>query len=424
MIYYKKLKNNMLFIELKLLLHILLMSKKEDYVTVAELSDTIKNLLSTSISSQKVKGEISNMKISGKNIYFTLKDNTASISVVCWNGVDDKKYKEIHNGDDVFVYGKINCFQKQGTYQLTAYKVDRIGMGDIHEKYEVLKKTFERNGYFSKKRELPTKINRIGILTATEGAALQDVLYVLNSNNFYGEIYVKNCAVQGANCPLSVAEGIKYFNELNKNIPFDILLITRGGGSFEDLIGYSSSEVVRAIHESDIITISAVGHEVDCMLSDLAADYRAPTPSVAGEIITTYQKKKQDKLKKIIEKIEKKTMILENNLDNIYDKILTCNKLLETINPEYRIKNEKNKLEMYKTSLNSKYDTQFYILTDKLKKLKYNVDQYNMNKNFTNGFSMIVDRHYNIIDDVDVFKKYIADKKHITIIFKNGSYDL
>ena len=269
------------------------MSKKDNSITVSELNTKIKDVIVENMSDIiRVKGEISNIKISNKNIYLALKDESSSISVIYWSGVDTLNDK-VQNGDDVIVTGKINCFHKQGTYQIICSKIEKIGIGNLHEKYESLKKSFHQKGYFSKKRQIPNKINRIAILTSTEGAALQDVLYVLKSNSFSGEVVIKNCFVQGQNCPESIKSGIEYFNKLHKIKYFDILLITRGGGSFEDLMGYSSKEAVRAIYDSPIITISAVGHEVDCMLSDMAADYRAPTPSIAGEVISSIQKKKK-----------------------------------------------------------------------------------------------------------------------------------
>ena len=200
------------------------MSKKENFITVSQLNDKIKGLLTKSFGEQiKIKGEISNVKVSNGNTFLTLKDDESSINVVSWRN----EIKNIKNGDDVVVTGNVTCYPKQGTYQVTTHKIDRIGIGNLYEKLEKNKKTFEEKGYFSKSKEktyFPTTINRVAILTSKEGAAIQDILYQLRVNLFCGEVYVKNCQVQGQSCPQSICDGIEYFNKLNKTKPIDILL--------------------------------------------------------------------------------------------------------------------------------------------------------------------------------------------------------
>jgi len=273
------------------------MSKKSDILSVSELNDKIKNTIEQNFQNTlKVKGEISSLKISGKHCYFVMKDSASSINMIMWNYVMDLK-----QGDDVVVTGKMNCFQKNGTYNVSAFKIEKIGIGNIYEEFEINKKKFESKGYFAKSMnpiEVPKVISRIGILTASEGAAIQDVLYVLKNNGYHGDIYIKNCNVQGTLCPDSVKQGIKYFNKLHKKKQLDVLLITRGGGSFEDLSGYSHKKIVKEIYKTKIYTISAIGHEVDTMLSDYASNYRSPTPSIAGEVISESYKTKKESLHK------------------------------------------------------------------------------------------------------------------------------
>jgi exodeoxyribonuclease VII large subunit len=253
------------------------MSKKKDFITVTCLNNTIRDLLKENISEiLKVKGEVSNLKLSNGNTFFTLKDKDSAISVVSWGNTFD-----ITNGDDIFVSGKITTYGKQGTYNIQIFKVEKNGIGNIFETYEKLKKVFEKEGLFSKKRKFPLTINKIGIVSAYEGAALQDILYVLKANAFSGEVFVKNCYAQGKYCSQSVSNGIEYFNNMKNKV--DLILISRGGGSVEDLMGYSAESVIRAIYNSNIFTISAVGHEIDTMLSDYAADHRSPTPTRAAE---------------------------------------------------------------------------------------------------------------------------------------------
>lgn len=248
--------------------------------TVSQLSDHIAHMVDDKMPKDiKVTGELSSVKYSGKHVYTTIKDNKSSISCIFWNYLKFP-YKD---GDKVNIYGKITYYAKSGSLSFIGSKIELIGIGEIYKKYQDNYEKFKKLGYFNNKLDLPNTINTVGILTAKDGAALQDVLYVLKNNNFEGTVYVYNCVVQGEKCPKSITDGIKYFSKHHKKI--DVLLITRGGGSIEDLMGFSDESVVNAINKCKFYTISAIGHEVDNMLSDFVANYRAPTPSVAGEVI-------------------------------------------------------------------------------------------------------------------------------------------
>jgi exodeoxyribonuclease VII large subunit len=294
------------------------------------LKETITKTYNKGIS---IIGEASNIKINNNNLYMTLKDSESSLSCVSWNCST-----KINNGDKIVCYGKITLFNKSGTYNLNVSKIIHVGIGNLQKKYDEIKKKYEDLGYYKQenKKDLPKHINSIGIITSLEGAAIQDILYVLKQNNFTGTIYIKNVQVQGGLCPETVSEAIKYFN--NKKEKVDILLITRGGGSFEDLMGYSDPKVIEEIYKSKIYTISAVGHETDTMLSDYVADYRAPTPSIASEFISKRQKEVLNELDDIIyyfksisplqiinniSKTKQRIQILENSIPNINDKINT-----------------------------------------------------------------------------------------------------
>lgn len=261
--------------------------KGDSSLTVSELTDIIKSLFNTTFNQAKlcIIGEISNFKPSKNNLFYTLKDGSSSINAVMWNyGSRKEQMKDIKDGKKVKVYGSITLFSKSGTYNLNSYKIELLGVGDLHQEYMDLKEKFVKLGYFDEsiKKELPTSLNKIGIITAADGAALQDFLYVLKKNNFSGKVYIKNCLVQGNNCPQAVGSAIDELDTMG----FDVIVVARGGGSFEDLFGFSSEEVIEAIYKAKTCIISAIGHEVDFMLSDFAADIRAPTPSIAGEIIS------------------------------------------------------------------------------------------------------------------------------------------
>ena len=392
------------------------MYKKDNFITVTDLNNTIKATITEKFLSQlNVKGEISNVKTSGPHTYLTLKDSDSSINVVAWN----IKFPNIHNGDDVIVTGKIACFIKGGTYQISASKIDKIGIGHFYEILEQNKKTFTEKGYFEKSQlclPLPDVIKCIGILTSSEGAALHDILYVLKKNMFYGKVYIKNCSVQGQLCSQSVSEGINFFNNFNKKDSVDVLIITRGGGSFEDLIGYSSKEIVKAIYKTPIYTISAVGHEVDTMLSDYSANYRAPTPSIAAEVVSSIQKKIKDNLADNLEYVQTLKIQIKNKLVNFKESLKSASKMLNAISPLNYLTNELNKLDRIKSDLHSKIKNIIEKNKNELNNYSIKNNSFNPAQTFENGFVAIIDEQNNLINSLKTFNEYV-----ITSIFPNSS---
>lgn len=256
-----------------------------DPITVSDLTSQVKkSLYNTFKNTILVVGEISNFRPSRGRAFFTLKDDTSQISAVMWD-FDQNKYPQIKEGKQIKVTGKITLFQKSGSYNITVYDMMLIGDGELHQKYMELQKKYSEMGYFDQniKKSLPNTINSIGIITAPDGAALQDFLYALKENNFIGKVQVMGCLVQGKNCPDNVAKCIE---KLDKK-KLDVIVITRGGGSFEDLFGFSHPKILDALYNAKTCTISAIGHEVDNMLSDFAADIRQPTPTRAGEVLSS-----------------------------------------------------------------------------------------------------------------------------------------
>lgn len=297
--------------------------------------------------SHTIKGELHNYSKRNGNIFAAIKDKNSSIDIICWNCLEDYE-----NGDEVEIYGRINFYKKTSKINLQIFSIKKLGQGDHHKLYEKLKQNFQNLGYFDRKKEMPKNINNIGIVTSKDGAALQDVLYVLKNGGFDGNIIIKDCLVQGINAPNSIKDAIESFKVNRETNNVDLILITRGGGSLEDLMAFSSEKVVKAIYESDIFTISAVGHEIDSMLSDFTADLRAPTPSIGAQIIINEYNKKfaiyldankillkiQFELKSRIDSIKKKfpskddliKKIIDTRLKQLLDEIKTRFKIIKT----------------------------------------------------------------------------------------------
>lgn len=255
-------------------------------LTVDELNKQVKNALNSLHTADiTISGELLNVKGSKTHLYFTIQGKKTKLNGAYWNYVGDFK-----DGDKVHLTGYITLYEKTGQYQIIARRIEVIGQGELFTEQQLLKKEMELLGYFNKEKIIPKKVVNIGLITAVDGAAIKDFLYVLNTNNFIGNVFIRNGAVQGVKCPQSIADEIKFFNTYKNGI-LDIIIITRGGGSYDDLCGFSSREVVKAVYDSKKPVISAIGHEVDFMLSDYAADIRAPTPSIAGEIIVENNKR-------------------------------------------------------------------------------------------------------------------------------------
>lgn len=393
-------------------------NKPENVYSVMELNNYVKDvIIGTLHESIKVTGEISNMKISNGNLYATLKGDESSISIVSWGYAKYKK-TEIKNGDEVIVDGKVSCYTKFGTYNLTITNIQHVGVGELHATYETLKKKCETLGYFSQalKKPTPTSINRIGIVTALGGAAIQDILYVLKKNNFLGTVVIRGCQVQGNSCPQSVVNAInelsKWKDNMNNNL--DVILITRGGGSFEDLMGFSDIKVIEAIKKSKIFTISAVGHEIDFMLSDFAADVRTPTPSVAAEYICSNQSN-------IANKLSICRTYFENHIKSVIDNKLAQHQI-EVNSLSYKLKDPTSeldsgikKLEELKQFFNNKTDSMIDKCLNKLGQLQLELDGHNMDKVLESGYALILNRG-RICDSITSLK---IDQK-LKIKFKDG----
>jgi exodeoxyribonuclease VII large subunit len=257
--------------------------------TVSELTRSIRGTLETRFAAVWVQGEISNYKLhpSGHQ-YFTLKDQRTQISCVIWRDTMVPQRQSPADGAQVQVYGSVTVFEARGQYQLNVQILQPRGVGLLQAKFEALKRKLEAEGLFSqeRKRALPKCPRRIGIVTSLSGAAIRDVLNVLRRRAPWLEILINPVRVQGIGAAQEIAVAIRDFTKPNEMFaPVDLILVTRGGGSIEDLWEFNEEIVARAISHSAIPVVSAVGHEIDFTICDFVADLRAPTPSAAAELI-------------------------------------------------------------------------------------------------------------------------------------------
>ena len=257
--------------------------------TVSSLTANIKHSLESGFRRIILDGEISGWKrhTSG-HCYFTIKDDGAQISAVMFASYFEKckARDELKDGAKVSVFGSLTVYPPRGNYQISVLSAKISGVGELMRKYLELKDRLGKEGLFSpeRKRLLPTLPRRIGIITSETGAVIHDMCTVLTRRFPALEIRLFPCQVQGATAAASIVCGIAYFNDKRLDWRADLLIVARGGGSFEDLFCFHDESLVRAIAASAIPTISAVGHETDFTLCDFAADVRAGTPSIAAEM--------------------------------------------------------------------------------------------------------------------------------------------
>lgn len=318
-------------------------------ITVTQLNEYISKILRSDINLSKIVviGEISGYRYrTGKHIFFDLIDGNSKISCNIWEsyrGYIDEKI--IDNGKKVIVIGSVNPYSKNGTYSLNIVHMEEKGKGEENEAFLKLKNKLEKEGLFDQKckKDIPEFPGCIGVVTASNGAAVEDIKKSIRDKNTYTDIIIFDTIVQGTNAPRSIINSIVLANKLNEegSIRIDTLIVGRGGGSAEDLSCFNDEDLARAIFSSKIPIISAVGHETDFSISDFVADVRANTPNAAGEmaVMNTYElideinQRRDSLIKNIINKIRYEEAILLSQIDilrsNVRNKLLTERAILE-----------------------------------------------------------------------------------------------
>jgi exodeoxyribonuclease VII large subunit len=253
--------------------------------TVWELTRRIQATLEDGFPQVWVVGEISNYKqhTSG-HVFFTLKDERASLRCIIWKSTAERLRHEITDGLEVEAKGHLSVFEKAGNYQLYVSSIKPRGVGALEVAFRRLKEKLQKEGLFDPvhKRPLPHFPRRVGIVTSPTGAAVRDIIHVLARRWPPAEIVLAPALVQGPGAAAEIVRGIRWLNRLRS---IDVIIIGRGGGSLEDLWPFNEESVARAVYASDVPVVSAVGHETDFSISDFVADVRAPTPSAAAEIV-------------------------------------------------------------------------------------------------------------------------------------------
>jgi exodeoxyribonuclease VII large subunit len=252
-------------------------------LTVTELTDRIQGVLETEFFDVWVEGEISNLKRAASgHVYFSLKDENAQISATVWKSDARRLRFRPEDGMKVLARGSIRVYPPRGSYQISVQVLEPRGKGSLAQAFEELKERLDKEGLFAaeRKRALPLLPRRIGVITSPTGAVIRDILRVLRRRYANLDVLLYPARVQGESAAAEIVQGLRALNRLGG---LDVIILARGGGSLEDLWAFNEESVARAIAESALPTISAVGHETDYTIADFVADVRAPTPSAAAE---------------------------------------------------------------------------------------------------------------------------------------------
>jgi exodeoxyribonuclease VII large subunit len=290
--------------------------------TVSQFARCVKTLLEDSFGYVKINGEISGFKkATSGHLYFNLKDENALLSAVCFKGSAANIDFEINDGLQVCASGRITTYEGRSNYQIIVEKIEIAGIGAILEMIEKRRKKLQEEGLFEQihKKSIPFLPKIIGVITSPTGAVIEDIKHRIE-NRFPTHILLYPSLMQGDKSAKNVIDGIKYFSKLKNNKP-DLIIIARGGGSFEDLLPFNDEDLVRAVFNCEIPIISAIGHETDTTLIDYVADLRAPTPSAAAEMAVPVLADLKNSLNYQAEKLKFLPKNFINNAQNNLDKL-------------------------------------------------------------------------------------------------------
>lgn len=365
---------------------------------VKEVSKYISNVLrrNSFLSNISVEGEVSNFKKSGGHSYFSIKDDEAMLKCVVFKTIPIAQSLNLTDGQKVVVTGTVMTYEKGSYYQILCKNVEEVGRGNLYEQFLALKEKLSKEGLFNSelKKPIPKFPKNIGVVTAKNGAAIRDILNTLRRRYRIANIYFYPAKVQGIGASDEIALGVKYLDSLDF---IDTIIVGRGGGSFEDLNAFNDENLIRTIFNCKKPVISAVGHEIDTMLTDYVADKRAATPTAGAELSSV----SMDEIKEFLNQAEKK--LNKNILEEISAEKVQLEhfkKELEYYNPANRITTLKENLENLKKSLDEKIVSIFKYNKQLLDFKRQSLEIINPNSILDRGYSIIYNDKNEIVKDI------------------------
>lgn len=385
-----------------------------EYLSISQVNKIVKDTIDNSLllNNIYIKGEISNLKFHTRgHLYFSLKDENSKINAVMFSYQNSSLSFTPKDGDSVLIKGRVSVYEATGSYQVYVDKMEIDGTGNLYILFEELKKKLAKEGLFDQehKKKIVKLPKKIGVITASTGAAVKDIISTINSRYPLVEIILFPTLVQGVEAKNNIVKMIKLANTYD----LDTIILGRGGGSIEDLCAFNEEIVARAIYDSEIPIISAVGHEIDFTISDFVADLRAPTPTGAGMLCVP----DKNELIRYLDNAKERTNISLNN------KLETYNELLKKYKSNYLLNNPNRLYEMKEQKVDSIYDKINSVMKSILIKNNNILDTIKLKLDLLNPMN-ILDKGYSISYKDNKIIKNIEDVNKndtINVIVKNGS---
>jgi len=353
--------------------------------TVSDLTVEIRALLEDSLSGIWVEGELSNFHHhSSGHMYFTLKDQESQIKGVMFRMQNRQLKFRPDDGLHVLVYGDLGVYERRGEYQIVVEYMEPKGLGALQLAFEQLKERLAAEGLFddARKRPIPMLPRRIGVITSPTGAAIRDILHVLRRRFANVDVLIHPVAVQGDQAAPEIADALR---ELNRRGGLDVLILARGGGSMEDLWPFNEEVVARAIANSKIPVISAVGHEVDYTIADFVADLRAPTPSAAAEVVVS----RKDELAQRLDDLHARMSgVVRSRLHALLVRLAGLDRHLRLLNPIERVRMGRRRLDEFWTHLTRWADRRLIVSHGELRALAGKLDSLSPLAIMSRGYSI------------------------------------
>lgn len=390
----------------------------QQVLTITQINEYIRAMMDQDrlLNSVAVKGEISNYKLypSGHH-YFTLKDETGALKCVMFKGNAFKMRFRPENGMKVIAMGKISVFPRDGAYQLYCTGLVLDGVGDLYAAFEQLKAKLQAQGLFdpAHKKPLPKYPGTIGIITSSAGAAVHDMLRILRKRYPLSKVLLFPVRVQGVEAPSEIASAIRYANYYRLA---DLLIVGRGGGSIEDLWAFNEEIVARAIYDSRIPVISAVGHEPDVTISDFVADLRAATPSNAAELAVP----DQDALRQILDSMAAGMAVsMEKRIKNARQHLHVLSKSAALQSPQGYLIQKRKALQMVGNRLIAAQNMQLSRSNQRFIAITAKLDAMSPLKVLTRGYSMVENEQHILVRSV----KDVSRGERVSILVADGKID-
>ena len=371
--------------------------------SVSQINTYIERMFSDDfmLGNLSLSGEVSNCKYNHTgHIYFTLKDDKSSISCVMFAGKRAKGLKfQMKDGDQVVVTGYVGIYAVAGKYQVYANEIELAGVGDLYQKFENLKMELQERGMFDAmyKKPLPSHAMKIGIVTASTGAAVHDIIRVSKTRNPFVSLILYPAQVQGEGAAPSIIAGISCLDSMG----LDVIIVGRGGGSIEDLWAFNEEAVAKAIFNANTPIISAVGHETDFTIADFVADKRAATPSQAAELANFVYADFAKSLERYSDKINR---ALDYKLSNLAGQIENYKLRLQAMRPENRIRVHEERIKHLYQRLDYLMQSKLERYSNRLIAVSGRLDGLSPAKKLSTGFGYVTDKKGKRVDTVEQLK--------------------